>query len=121
MRKGRDDFILREPQAVGIQFYSVHAGTAHYAFYEKRNGFAGELSGVRFNGEYRISKAAISAGIDYDDFRRESSRAGNARKYWAGVMYELNKMFSALARVEDNTNFNFDHSWQGFAALNINY
>ena len=91
------------------------------AFYEKRNGFAGELSGIRFNGEYRISKAAISAGIDYDDFRRESSREGNARKYWAGVMYELNKMFSALARVEDNINFNFDDSWQGFAALNINY
>jgi len=91
------------------------------AFYEKRNGFAGELSGVRFNGEYRISKAAISAGIDYDDFRREFSREGNARKYWAGVMYELNKMFSALARVEDNINFNFDNSWQGFAALNINY
>ena len=91
------------------------------AFYEKRNGFAGELSGIRFNGEYRISKAAISAGIDYDDFRREFSREGNARKYWAGVMYELNKMFSALARVEDNINFNFDNSWQGFAALNINY
>jgi len=91
------------------------------AFYEKRNGFAGELSGIRFNGEYRISKAAISAGVDYDDFRREFSREGCARKYWAGFMYELNKMFSALARVEDNTNFAFNHSYQGFAALNINY
>ena len=91
------------------------------AFYEQRNGFAGRLGGFRFNGEYRIAKAAISAGIDYDDFRRESSREGNARKYWAGVNYELNKMFSAVARVEDNTNFNFDHSYQGFAALNINY
>ena len=91
------------------------------AFYEKRNGFAGRLSGFRFNGEYRINKAAISAGIDYDDFRRESSREGNAKKYWAGVMYELNKMFSAVARVEDNTNFAFNHSYQGFAALNITY
>jgi hypothetical protein len=91
------------------------------AFYEKRNGFAGRLSGFRFNGEYRISKAAISAGVDYDDFRRESSREGNAKKYWAGVMYELNKMFSAVARFEDNTNFTFDHSYQGFAALNVNY
>ena len=91
------------------------------AFYEKRDGFAGQLSGFRCNGEYRISKAAISAGIDYDDFRRESSREGNARKYWAGVMYELNKMFSAVARFEDNTNFTFDHSYQGFAALNITY
>lgn len=91
------------------------------AFHEKRNGFAGELSGIRFNGAYRIYKAAISAGIDYDDFRRESSREGNARKYWAGVNYELGKMFSALVRVEDNINFNSDNSWQGFAALNINY
>jgi len=91
------------------------------AFYEKRDGFAGELSGFRLNGAYRIYKAAISAGIDYDDFRRESSREGNARKYWAGVEYELNKMFSAVARVEDNTNFSFNHSYQGFAALNVNY
>ena len=91
------------------------------AFYEKRNGFAGELSGFRFNGVYKIAKAAISAGIDYDDFRREASRDGNAKKYWAGVNYEINKMFSALARVEDNKNFNFENSYQGFAALNINY
>jgi hypothetical protein len=91
------------------------------AFYEKRDGYAGRLSGFRFNGEYKIYKAAISAGIDYDDFRRESSRDGNAKKYWAGVNYELNKMFSAVVRVEDNTNFNFDHSYQGFAAVNVNY
>ena len=89
-------------------------------FYEKRNGFTGQLSGIRFNGVYKISNAAISAGIDYDDFRREASRDGNAKKYWAGVNYELNKMFSAALRVEDNTNFNFDHSYQGFAAVNVN-
>jgi hypothetical protein len=91
------------------------------ASYEKRNGYAGELSGIRFNGAYRIAKAAISAGIDYDDFHRELSREGHAKKYWAGVDYELNKMFSAVARVEDNTNFRFNHSYQGFAALNFNY
>jgi hypothetical protein len=91
------------------------------ASYEKRDGYAGRLSGIRFHGAYRISKAAISAGIDYDDFRRESSREGNAKKYWAGVSYEINKMFSALVRVEDNTNFAFNHSYQGFAALNVVY
>jgi hypothetical protein len=90
------------------------------AFYEKRDGYAGQLSGFRFNGGYRISKATISAGIDYDDFRRESSRDGNAKKYWAGVNYEINKMFSAAVRVEDNTNFNFNHSYQGFATVNVN-
>jgi len=90
------------------------------AFFEKRDGFAGQLSGLRFNGVYKISKAVISAGIDYDDFRRESSRDGSAKKYWAGVNYELNKMFSAAVRIEDNTNFNFNHSYQGFAAVNVN-
>lgn len=91
------------------------------AFYEKRDGYAGQLSGVRFNGGYKIYKTTISAGIDYDDFRRESSREGYAKKYWAGVNYELNKMFSAVVRVEDNTNFSFNHSYQGFAAVNVNY
>ena len=89
-------------------------------FYEKRNGFTGQLSGIRFNGVYKINNAAISAGIDYDDFRREASRDGNAKKYWAGVNYEINKMFSAALRVEDNNNFNFDHSYQGFASVNVN-
>ncbi|TFH33027.1 MAG: hypothetical protein E4G97_01585 [Deltaproteobacteria bacterium] len=91
------------------------------ASYEKRDGYAGRLSGIRFNGAYRMNKAAISAGIDYDDFRRESSREGNAKKYWAGIDYELNKMFSAVVRVEDNTNFAFNHSYQGFAAVNVSY
>ena len=90
------------------------------AFYENRNGYAGELSGFRFNGEYRISKAAISAGMDYDDFRRVSSRDGSAKKYWAGIIYEINKMFSAVVRVEDNSTYQFDHTYQGFAAVNVN-
>jgi hypothetical protein len=89
-------------------------------YYEKRNGFAGELSGIRFHGEYRISKVAISAGIDYDDFRREASRDGNAKKYWAGMMYEFNKMFNAVARIEDGVNFHSDDAVQGFVALNVN-
>ena len=91
------------------------------AIYEKRNGYAGQLSGIRFYGEYRICKASILAGIDYDDFRREVSREGNAKKYWAGVNYEFTKIISAVVRVEDNINFNYDHSYQGYAALNINY
>ena len=91
------------------------------ASYEKRDGYTGELNGFRFNGVYRISKVAISAGIDYDDFHRESSRDGNAKKYWAGVNYALNDTFSAFARVEEDINYNFNHAYQGFAALNITY
>lgn len=91
------------------------------ATYENRNGYAGQLSGIRLYGEYRISKAAILAGIDYDDFRREASREGSAKKYWAGVNYEFSKIVSALVRVENNVNFNYDSNYQGYAAININY
>ncbi len=91
------------------------------ATYEKRNGYAGQLSGLRLYGEYKIMKAAVLAGIDYDDFRREASREGSAKKYWAGVNYEFTKVFSAVVRMEDNTNFTYDHSYQGYAALQINY
>jgi hypothetical protein len=91
------------------------------AIYEKRNGYAGELSGLRLYGEYKIFKAAVMAGIDYDDFRREVSREGNAKKYWAGVNYEFNKVISAVLKVEDNVNFNYDNSYQGYAAVQINY
>jgi len=90
------------------------------ASYEKRNGFTGKLDGVRFRGAYRISQATIQAGIDYDDFRREASREGTAKKYWAGLNYEFNKMFSAVLRVEDNINYRFDDSYQGFVAVNVN-
>ena len=89
--------------------------------YEKRNGYAGQLNGVRFNAAYKISKATIMAGIDYDDFRREASREGTAKKYWGGIDYEFNKIFSAVVRVEDNVNFNYDSSFQGLAAIQINY
>lgn len=89
--------------------------------YEKRNGYAGELSGIRLYGEYKINKMAILAGIDYDDFRREISREGSAKKYWAGVNYEFTKIISAVVRVEDNVNFNYSNSYQGYAAVNINY
>jgi hypothetical protein len=91
------------------------------AIYEKRNGYAGQLSGIRLFGEYKIRKAAISAGIDYDDFRREASREGSAKKYWAGVNYEFTKIVSAVVRMEDNINFTYDHSYQGYAAIQINY
>ncbi len=89
--------------------------------FEKRNGYAGQLSGIRLFGEYKIDKASILAGIDYDDFRREASREGIAKKYWAGVNYEFTKIMSAVVRVEQNYDYNYDHSYQGYAAININY
>ena len=46
---------------------------------------------------------------------------GTAKKYWAGLNYEFNKIFSAVVRVEDNVNFSYDNKYQGYAALQINY
>jgi hypothetical protein len=89
--------------------------------YEKRNGYAGQLNGIRLHGEYKIAKATLQAGIDYDDFRRELSRDGTAKKYWGAVNYEFSKMVSAVLRAEDNINFNYSNSYQGFAAVNLNF
>jgi hypothetical protein len=89
--------------------------------YEKRTGYAGELSGFRLYGGYRIRAAVVSAGIDYDDFRREVSRDGTAKKYWAGVNYEINRMIAAAFKVENNVNYNFSHAYQGFASINVSY
>lgn len=91
------------------------------AIYEARNGYAGQLSGIRLYGEYKIAKAAIMAGIDYDDFRREASREGFAKKYWAGLNYAFSKMINAYVRVENNINFEYNNSYQGYAAVQINY
>ncbi len=91
------------------------------ASFEKRNGYAGQLSGIRLFGQYQLDKASILAGIDYDDFRREASREGNAKKYWAGVNYQFTKIMSAVARVEQNYDYNYDNSYQGYVAVNINY
>jgi hypothetical protein len=79
------------------------------------------LSGIRFYGEYKIAKASVLAGIDYDDFRRQLSREGSAKKYWAGVNYTISKSINAVVRVEDNVNFNYDNSYQGYAAIQFNY
>jgi hypothetical protein len=91
------------------------------ATYEKRNGYTGQLSGVRLHGSYKIAKAAILAGIDYDDFRREAAREGFAKKYWVGGNYEFSKNISAAARFENNVNFNYDNSYQGRVAVNLNF
>jgi hypothetical protein len=91
------------------------------ASYEKREGFSGDLSGFRLNAGYDIAKAKIQAGIDYDDFTRQDSRGDTAKKYWASAGYQFNKMVGLTARTEWDVNYRDDDSWQGFAALNINY
>ena len=74
----------------------------------------------RVNAALRIETAVLLAGVDYDDFRRDASRSGTAKKYWAGATYDFNKTFGAVVRIEDNINFHSDNLYQGFAALQIN-
>jgi hypothetical protein len=90
--------------------------------YENRDGYAGQISGIRASGEYKLfNKAAIMAGVDYDDFKRQDSRQGYAKKYWGGFNVDVNKYVSAVVRVEDNLTYNYDNSYQGLVALNLKY
>ena len=89
--------------------------------YEKRDGFSGDLSGFRLNAGYDINQIKLQAGIDYDDFTREDSRGDTAKKYWAGAGFQFSKLIGLTARVEMDDNYRDSDSWQGFAAVNINY
>jgi hypothetical protein len=89
------------------------------ASYEHRDGFAGRLGGLRASAGYTISRATVLAGVDYDDFRREASRDGDAKRYWAGLNVDVTKAFTVALRAEREENFLFNHSYQGYAALDV--
>jgi hypothetical protein len=90
--------------------------------YEIRNGYTGQLSGFRVNAGYDINQATkIQAGIDYDDFTRDDSRAGIAKKYWGALSYQFNKMVGVTGRGEYDRNYESGDSYQGFVALNVKY
>jgi hypothetical protein len=87
--------------------------------YEARRGYAGRLSGVRASGTYRLRKTTLLAGVDFDDFGRDAARVGTAKKYYAGVGYDLTKKVGATVRLEENNNFYSNNLVQGFLALNV--
>jgi uncharacterized protein (TIGR02996 family) len=87
--------------------------------YENRSGYAGKLGGLRAHASYAFWKATLLAGADYDDFKRQDSRDGTAKKYWAGADVRLSKMFGLALRAERNENFYFDPSYQGWLALDV--
>ncbi|MEK6742399.1 MAG: hypothetical protein AABZ15_02250 [Nitrospirota bacterium] len=90
--------------------------------YDKRNGYGGVLSGFRFNGRYALSaKTAVSAGIDRDDFRRETFADESVKKYWIGGTHRFNKTLSLMVRAEDNVNVNYNHQYQGAASVNAEF
>jgi len=87
--------------------------------YENRTGYAGKLGGIRAHAAYAFWKATVLAGADYDDFKRQDSRDGTSKKYWAGADVKLNKTFGLALRAERNENFYFDPSYQGWLALDV--
>jgi len=87
--------------------------------YEHRSGFAGKLGGIRGRLAYVVSRATLSGGVDYDDFRRQDSRDGTAKKYWASVNVDISKAFAVVVRAERNETFLFDHNYQGYALLDV--
>ena len=89
------------------------------ASYEHRSGYAGRLGGLRASAGYTYDIATIQAGADYDDFKRQDSRDGTAKKYWAGVNVAFNKTFGAAVRAERDENFQFNHSYQGYVLLDV--
>ncbi|OGW37495.1 MAG: hypothetical protein A2010_07030 [Nitrospirae bacterium GWD2_57_9] len=90
--------------------------------YDRRNGYGGELSGIRFNGRYSVtSKTAVSAGIDWDDFRRETFEDETVKKYWVGGTHRFNETISLMVRAEDNVNVKYDQQYQGVATVNAEF
>lgn len=89
--------------------------------YDKRNGYGGKLSGLRINGKYTFGDASVSAGADWDDFRRETFSDHTVKKYWIGGTHRLGKTASLMVRAEDNRNVNYDHQYQGVAAVTAEF
>lgn len=96
------------------------AGLTLDVSYENRTGYAGDLGGLRAHAAYAFSIATILAGADYDDFKRQDSREGTAKKYWAGADVRLNKTLGFGVRAERNETFYFDPSYQGWLVVDVN-
>jgi hypothetical protein len=88
--------------------------------YENRTGYAGDLDGIRGQASFTFWKATVLAGADYDDFKRQASREGTAKRYWAGADVRLNKTFGIGLRGERRETFYFDPSYQGWLVVDVN-
>jgi hypothetical protein len=114
-----DDTSSADVLETGVSAHPLKALTVNLS-YEARSGFAGRLGGIRASAAYRIQRATLLAGVDYDDFRREDARDGSAKKYYAGLSYDFTRKLSATARLENNINFYSNNLFQGFLAFNVN-
>jgi hypothetical protein len=114
-----DDANTADAVEVGVSARPIDALAVNVG-YEGRRGYAGQLAGIRASASYRLRRATLLAGIDYDDFRRDLAREGTAKKYYAGLSYEFSRKISALARLEDNFNFYSNNVAQGYLAFNVN-
>lgn len=106
---------------VGARIYPSDRLTLN-ASVDYRNGFGGNLWGFELFGDYRLKKKlALSAGAQYDTYRRPDFSDNNydyAQRYWIGGQWLVSKKVSVSARIEDNINENFDHRPSGRITLN---
>lgn len=91
------------------------------ASFNKRNGYGGKLSGLRINGTYTFGDSSVSAGADWDDFRRETFDDATVKKYWIGGTHRLGDLASLMVRIEDSKNVNYDNQYQGVAAVTAEF
>ena len=105
----------------GVKVFPIK-GLMLNASVDYRNGFGGNLWGFEITGDYKIlEKFIVSAGIQYDEYRRPDQNGENfARRYWIGGDWLITKNISAIARIEDNVNESFKHRPLGRVALNWN-
>jgi len=116
---------------IGARVYPVENLTLDGAF-NYRMGYSGfdastleqkgKLVGYEFNGTYRFRKElAVFVGLQYDTYNRPEINGNNyATRYWAGGQWIATKNLSVTARVENNTNENFDHRTLGRVTLDWN-
>ncbi|SPQ01156.1 conserved exported hypothetical protein [Candidatus Sulfobium mesophilum] len=101
-----------------------------YAAYDYREGFTGyngftkqvkgRLSGFEANADYKFSKKLMFfAGLQYDSYNRPENITDTnfAQRYWIGGRWIATKQLSVTARIEENSNENFNHRALGRVAL----
>ena len=106
---------------IGTRFYPIKELTVNLSF-DKRTGYGGKTWGFELTGDYRINnKFLISAGAQYDTYMRPDQDGNSyAQRYWLGGRWIINGNLSAVARIEEDINENFDHRLLGRVGLNWN-
>lgn len=91
--------------------------------YDNRSGYGGKLNGYAIEAFFDQSKQLeLSAGIHHDVYERDRTTGQEtASKYWLGAKHQIKQNISAMVRVEDNINAQYNHDKQGRIVLNYSF